>query len=184
MGKVEEVSTEGMGGTQIGGNVLQGGDTGGVPIWLRDLGTICGDGEDSGGDTHRFSELNHREAGRVEGRLDVGEYQGGRSLGSSSNLVDNELHQKNTGDGDTVGGAVADFRGMRKDTGYEGGRRRRYTWCKKRWRRHILGKPWMKYFRKLGGGNGERGTLSRGQGEIEGSGEQGFGYSGMETDKV
>ena len=57
--------------------------------------------------------------------MEVGKSKGGRSLGSSGNLVGNDIHWKNTGDGDTVGGAVADSRVMRKDTGYEGGRHRR-----------------------------------------------------------
>ena len=48
-------------------------------IWLVDLGPICGDGEDSGRDAHRFSEKNHGEAGAAEGEWDVGYPQGGIS---------------------------------------------------------------------------------------------------------
>ena len=50
MGEVGEVSKKGRGGPQSGYNVLQGGDTGGKPIWLRDLSHIGSNSEDGGGD--------------------------------------------------------------------------------------------------------------------------------------
>ena len=52
---------------QSGNNDIQGSDTCGTTIWLGDLGPILGNDEDGGGDIHRFSEKNHREAGAVEG---------------------------------------------------------------------------------------------------------------------
>ena len=41
-------------------------------------------------------------------------------------------------------------------------------------RRHSLGQPWRKYYGKLGGGYGERGTHSRGREGKVGEGERGF----------
>ena len=79
MGEVGEVAKKIMGGPQSGGNVPQGGDTGGTPIWLVDLGPICGDGEDSGGYAHQFSETNHGEAVTAEVGWGVGYPQGGIS---------------------------------------------------------------------------------------------------------
>ena len=34
MGEIVEYSKKGMGGPQSGGNVLQGGDTGGATVWI------------------------------------------------------------------------------------------------------------------------------------------------------
>ena len=59
MGDVREVSNTVRGGSQSGGNVLQGGDTGGNPLWILYLVTFIVDGEDHGGDTHEVSEANH-----------------------------------------------------------------------------------------------------------------------------
>ena len=54
--EVGEYANKGRGGTQIGGNVLQGGDTGSTHTWFGDLGLICGGGEDVGQDTPQVSE--------------------------------------------------------------------------------------------------------------------------------
>ena len=51
----------------------------------------------------------------------------------------------------------------------------------KRRKRHRLGKSWRKYRGKMGGGDVERGTRSRGRGETTREGERGFGYDGTET---
>ena len=79
MGDVGEVSKKVIGGPQSGGNVPHGGDTGGTPIWLVDLGPIGGNGEDSGGYSHQVTETNHGEAVTAEGVWDVGYPQGGSS---------------------------------------------------------------------------------------------------------
>ena len=72
MGEVGEVPKKVMGGSQSGGNVPQGGDTGGTTILIVDLGPIGGYGEESGGYAHKVSEKNHGEAGAAEGGRDVG----------------------------------------------------------------------------------------------------------------
>ena len=66
--EVGEVDKKIKGGTQSGGNDIQGGDTGGTPLWLGYLGTFRGDRDDGGGDTHGVSEEDHGEAVTVEGR--------------------------------------------------------------------------------------------------------------------
>ena len=53
LGEVGEFDRKGRGRPKSGGNVLQGGDTGGNPLWIIDLGTFGGNGEDSEGATHR-----------------------------------------------------------------------------------------------------------------------------------
>ena len=115
--EVGEVTKKVRGGTQSGGNVLHGGDTGGNPIWIGDFSPIGGNREDGGVDTHQVYETNHGEPGAEEGKRDVGYSQGGSSLGSGGDPDRNDLHRKKTGDGGTVGGAAADNRGMRKVNG-------------------------------------------------------------------
>ena len=73
------VAKKGRGGTQSGGNVLHVSNTGGTNLWIRDLGTLCGNGEDGGLDTHRVSDSDHKEVGAVEVRRDMGDSQGGSS---------------------------------------------------------------------------------------------------------
>ena len=114
MGAVGEVAKKLRGGTQSGENVIQGNETGGNPLWLIDLVTFGGDGEDGGGDTHRVSEADYREAGVVKGRWDVGESQCRSSAGSGGNKVGDDLNRKKTRDSGTVGGSAADYRGVRK----------------------------------------------------------------------
>ena len=46
--------------------------------------------------------------------------------------------------------------------------------------RHSLEKPWRKSCKKIRGGDGVRGTYSRGRVETPGAGERGFGDSGIE----
>ena len=94
---------------QSGGNILQGGHTGGTHLWLGDLVNFSGDGGDYGGDTHRVYEADHEEGGAAEGRRDVGEYQGGSSSGSCRNLFENDLHPNKAGYSVIVSGAAADF---------------------------------------------------------------------------
>ena len=91
LGEVGEVSKKGKVIPQSEGNVIQGGDTGSNPLWLRDLGTFDGDGEDSGGDTHRVSEEVYGEAGAAECRRDVGNFQDRSSKGSGRKPVGNDL---------------------------------------------------------------------------------------------
>ena len=103
------MAKKGRGGPQSGRNVLQGGHTGGTTIWIVDLGTFGGDGNDDGGDIHQVSEAYQREAGATEGRRDVGDSQGGSIEGSGSNPVVNDLHWSKAVDGDTVGGDAANI---------------------------------------------------------------------------
>ena len=77
LGEVGEVDKKGIGIPQSGGNILQGGDTGGTTLWIGDLGNFGGDGEDGGGDSHRVSKAYHGEAGAGERIWDVGDSQGG-----------------------------------------------------------------------------------------------------------
>ena len=50
----------------------------------------------------------------------------------------------------------------------------------KRRQRHRLGKPWRKIRKKIGGGDGEIGSYSRGRGETVGGDKRGVGDAGME----
>ena len=81
--------------------------------------TFDGDGEDSGWDTHGFSEVDHIESGVAECRRGVGHSQGISSAGRYGNPVGYYLHRKKTGDGVTLGG---DFRDVRKGGGLLGER--------------------------------------------------------------
>ena len=63
MGEVGETVKRGRGGSWSDGNVLQGGGTGSNNFWLRDLGDFGRDGKEGGGNTHRFSGADQREAG-------------------------------------------------------------------------------------------------------------------------
>ena len=96
---------------------MQGGDIGGNPILIGDLGPIGDNGEDVRGDAPRISEKNNGEAVAAKGRRDMGYSQGGISLGSGGNPVGNDLHQKTSGDGGTVCGTEANIRGMHKGDG-------------------------------------------------------------------
>ena len=75
----------------------------------RILGYFGSDGEYTREDTHEFYEAYHGEAGTVEVRRYVGEYQGGSSAVSGRNPVSDNLHRDNTGGSGTVGGSVAHF---------------------------------------------------------------------------
>ena len=109
MVEVGEASKKGRYGYQVGGNVLQGGVTGGTNFWIRDLGTFGSNVEEVGGRTYGFSEADNGKAGAVEGRREVGESQGGRSVGSGRNSVGNDLHRETTGYCVTVSGAADNF---------------------------------------------------------------------------
>ena len=109
LGEVGGVANKGRGGPQSGGNILQGGNTGGTPIWPEYLVTVGGNGEDGVWDSHWVSETNHGEAGTAEVIWYVGYSQGGNSAGSGGNPVGNDLHWNNTGGSGTVGGAAAGF---------------------------------------------------------------------------
>ena len=109
MGEIGEDSKKLSGGTQCGGNVLQGGDTGGTTIWLRYLGNIGGNGEDFGGGGNGVSNTNHGESSTVEDRRDMGYYQVVSSSGSGGNPGVNDLHCKKNGYSCTVGGAVTNM---------------------------------------------------------------------------
>ena len=56
MGEIGGDAKMGRGGSQSGGNVLQGDDTGGTTICLGYLVPINGNGEDGGGDVHWIYE--------------------------------------------------------------------------------------------------------------------------------
>ena len=58
---------KGGGGPQSGGNILQGGGTGGAIIPLGVLGTVNSNGENGVRKTHQILETNHGEAGAAEG---------------------------------------------------------------------------------------------------------------------
>ena len=109
MGDVEEVTKKGRGGSKSGVNVLQGGDTGGNPLWIGYLGTFGGDVQDGGGDTHGVYEVDHREAGAAEYRREMGEPQGGTITVSGGKSVGDDLHRNKTRDSGTVGDAAANF---------------------------------------------------------------------------
>ena len=53
----------------------------------------------------------------AEGRLYLGESQGGSSAGISGNSVRDDLHSDTTGGGGTVSDTAADFRGVRRIKG-------------------------------------------------------------------
>ena len=106
----------------IGRNVLQGGGTDGALIWIGVLGFVGGNVENGGRDKHRISDTNHRKAGTLEGRRDVGYNEGGGSEGSGRNPVVNNLHHTKTGDSGTVCGAAANIWGIHKGYGLWGGR--------------------------------------------------------------
>ena len=78
------------------------------------MGNFGGDGEDGGGDIDQVSGAYHGEAGVKEGIHDVGDSQGGSSMESGGNPVRNDIDQKKTGYGGTVGGTAANFRGVHK----------------------------------------------------------------------
>ena len=88
---VEAVKKEG-GGSQGGGNVIQGCDTGGTYFWLGDLDTFGNYGEEGGNRTHWFYEADHGEAGAAEGIKEVGDSQGIISAESVGNSVGDEAH--------------------------------------------------------------------------------------------
>ena len=109
LGEIGGFNKKGSGGLQSGGNVLQGSDTGSTPIWLRKLGTFGGNRENGGGETHQVYEAYHGEAGDADCRQDVGDSQGGSSLGSGRNPIDHDIHWKKTRYSVTVGGDAVKF---------------------------------------------------------------------------
>ena len=78
------------------------------------MGPINGNGEESGGNTHQFSETNNGEAGASEGRREVSLSKGGGSVRSGRNPVVNDLHWKKIGDSGSVGGTAAEIRSIYK----------------------------------------------------------------------
>ena len=73
--------------SQIDGNFLQCGDTGGTPIWIVGLGTIVGNGENVAEDSQQFFDKNHRKLVMTKSKQDVVYSSGVRSLGSGENAV-------------------------------------------------------------------------------------------------
>ena len=63
LGEIGEDANKVRRGIHSGGNVLQGGGTGGDPISLGDLGPVGGNGKNSGMDTHPVYEKNHGKTG-------------------------------------------------------------------------------------------------------------------------
>ena len=92
LGEIGQDASEGRGGLQSVGNVIQVDGAGGDLIWIRVLGPVGGNEENVGRDTHRVSETNHREVGTPEGGQDM-VYTGERGrAGSGRNSVGNNLH--------------------------------------------------------------------------------------------
>ena len=85
------------------------------------MGAIEIDGDNGVRGTHRVYETNHEEMGAAESGQDMVYTRNGRIVGGVRNLVRNNLHHNNTVDGDTVGGAAANIRGIYKLGGPLGG---------------------------------------------------------------
>ena len=89
---------------------------------IKVLGPVNSNGENSGRDTHRFSETNHGEAGAVEGGQYVVHTGGKGSMGGSKNSARKKLHWTKTRGSGTVGDTVANIRGLCKGDEVLGGR--------------------------------------------------------------
>ena len=111
---------KGGGGPQSGGNILQGGGTGGAIIPLGVLGPVNSNGENGVRKTHRILDTNHGEAGAAEGRRYVVYTIRKGSEGSGGNLLGNNLHRTKTGESGTMGGTADDIQGLRKGKGLLG----------------------------------------------------------------
>ena len=92
MGEIGEDSKKVRGGPQSGGNFIQGGDTGGATIWLRDLGPIGCNVYNCERDTHWVSKKNHGKAGAAEVGRGVVYSRGRRSSISGGKSVGYNLY--------------------------------------------------------------------------------------------
>ena len=92
LGEVEETITTGRGGPQGVRKVLPGRGTSGTNFGLRDLGTFSGNGEECTGHIHGVSEIDYGEAIATDSRRNMGDDQGGSSVGSGRNSVVDDLH--------------------------------------------------------------------------------------------
>ena len=81
------------GRTQGVSNVLQGGITSDINIWFRDLGPFGGNGKEGRRSTHIFSQTDHKEASAEDSRQDMGDAQGGSSVGRGGNIFGNDLYR-------------------------------------------------------------------------------------------
>ena len=104
-----EAFKTGRGGSQGGGNILQVGGTCGTTFRIGDLGNFGGNGEEGKGHTYGFSEADHGGESVAEGRREMGDAQGGISAVIGGNSFGDGLHRGTTGNGGTVGDAMADF---------------------------------------------------------------------------
>ena len=68
VGEVGEDFKMGSGGSQDGGNVLQGGGTGSTSFWFVYLGTFDGNVEEGRGYKHGFTEADYGETSATEDR--------------------------------------------------------------------------------------------------------------------
>ena len=110
LGKDGDTANTRRGGPQGVGNVLQGGGTSDITVWLGYLGPFGGNSEEGIRSTHGFSQIDHGEAILADSRRYMGDIRGGIGAGSGGNTVVNDLYRETKGNRGTVGGVGTDIR--------------------------------------------------------------------------
>ena len=140
LGETGDTALTGRGRTQCVRNFLQGGGAGNSNVWVGDVDTFGGNGEECGRDTHRFPLTYHGEAIMAVKRRDVGDALIRRRTGGSWNAVGTQLAMTYIGRRQaTMSQWVALhplFEVCSTETGYEGGGFRREAW----WRQETIEK--------------------------------------------
>ena len=75
----------------------------------------------SEGEHTGFPKKNQGESGTSDGGQEIGDTSGRGSAVSGGDIVGSHLNWLHTGDGGPVGGAAADFRGLYRGEGLQGG---------------------------------------------------------------
>ena len=114
MGENGDTSLKRGGRTQGLGNFIQGGGAGDSTVWVVDVGTFGGNGEEGGRGTHWVSLSDHGEAIEAAKIWDMGDAWGRRHMGYSRNVVGEDLHREMSGNRGSVGGAKSFIWGVRK----------------------------------------------------------------------
>ena len=100
-------TSTGGGRTQGVVKFLQGGGAVNSIVWVGDVGTFGGNGEEVRGDTHGVPATDHGEESEVIRRWDMGDSGGGRRTRFSGNPVREDLYRATSGNRDTLGGAMS-----------------------------------------------------------------------------
>ena len=107
MGETGDTALTGGGRNQGVGKFLQGGGAVNSIVWVGDVGTFGGNGEEVRGDTHGVPATDPGEESEAIRRRDMGDAGGRRRTRGNMNPVRENLHRATEVNHGKVGGATS-----------------------------------------------------------------------------